>query len=155
MALPFDWTGPVLQRPDVTALDEEALLQLVQRDAQRRFDLERGPLMRVSLYSRGHADHVLLLSVHHVVADFWSLSVLVHELLVLYRSEVDGVPAPLPEPPPVTRTTRSFRSGYIAVISLTLQELPSIPGSSRATRAGAASCHRAAGARPRRSAPYV
>ena len=108
VALPFDWTGPVLQRPDVTALDEEALLELVQRDAQRRFDLERGPLMRVSLYSRGHADHVLLLSVHHAVADFWSLSVLVHELLVLYRSEVDGVPAPLPEPPPVTAPERGL-----------------------------------------------
>ncbi|HEY0640684.1 MAG TPA: amino acid adenylation domain-containing protein [Pseudonocardiaceae bacterium] len=95
VARPFDRDGPVLEHHDVTALDEAELRQRVQRDAQRRFDLERGPLLRVSLYTRGPADHVLLLSVHHVVADFWSLSVLVDDLLALY-----GGSALPPSPPP-------------------------------------------------------
>ncbi|HET8643613.1 MAG TPA: amino acid adenylation domain-containing protein [Pseudonocardiaceae bacterium] len=98
----FDWAGPVLERHDVAALDDDALRQRVQADALRRFDLERGPLLRLSLYSRGHADQVLLLSVHHVVADFWSLSVLVDELLTLYRGELAGVAAPLPELAPAS-----------------------------------------------------
>jgi amino acid adenylation domain-containing protein len=80
----FDRSGPVLTRHQVPDLDEAALRQRVQADADRGFDLERGPLFRVSLYSRGESDHVLLLAMHHTITDFWSLSILVDELLADY-----------------------------------------------------------------------
>ncbi len=81
----FDWPGPVLVRHDVAGLGEAELRRRVQADADRPFDLATGPLLRVSLYSSGEADHVLLLSLHHTITDFWSLSVLVDELLARYR----------------------------------------------------------------------
>jgi amino acid adenylation domain-containing protein len=50
------------------------------------FDLERGPLMRVTLLKRSEVNHVLLLSVHHIVTDFWSLAVVIHEMGALYSA---------------------------------------------------------------------
>jgi len=84
----FDWSGPVLAHHDVTNLGEAELRQRVQADADRPFDLATGPLLRVSLYSRGATEHVLLLSLHHTITDFWSMSVLVDELLTRYRTAV-------------------------------------------------------------------
>ncbi|MGE3912650.1 MAG: condensation domain-containing protein, partial [Chloroflexota bacterium] len=60
------------------------------------FDLERGPLLRVTLFRRAHADDVLLLAVHHLAVDFWSLEVLVEELRALYEAALAGRPANLP-----------------------------------------------------------
>ena len=88
------WSGPVLVRHDATGWDGGQLRQRVQADADRRFDLAAGPLFRVALYSRGPADHVLLLSLHHAITDFWSLSVLVDEVLAGYTG------TPLPARPP-------------------------------------------------------
>jgi len=61
----------------------------------RPFDLERGPLMRVTLFTRSAQEHVLLLGMHHIVTDLWSLAVFLHELGVLYTAEKTGVPASL------------------------------------------------------------
>jgi len=93
------WDGPVADHHDVPGLDDGSLRQRIEADARRGFDLAAGPLFRASLYSRAPEDHVLLLSVHHVVADFWSLSVLVDDLLALYAAELAGVAAGLPELP--------------------------------------------------------
>ncbi|HET8642531.1 MAG TPA: amino acid adenylation domain-containing protein [Pseudonocardiaceae bacterium] len=79
-----DFAEPVLRRRAAEGVDERELRRLVLQDAERPFDLERGPLLRVTLYTATADDHVLLLSVHHVVSDFWSLSVLVDDLLALY-----------------------------------------------------------------------
>ena len=49
-------------------------------EAYRPFDLERGPVLRVSLFMRSAQEHILLLVVHHIVIDFWSLAVLLNEL---------------------------------------------------------------------------
>jgi amino acid adenylation domain-containing protein len=78
-------SGPVLERHRLPGLAEDALRRRVQADADRPFDLARGPLFRASLYSRADTDHVLLLSLHHAVTDFWSLTVLVDELLAGYQ----------------------------------------------------------------------
>jgi amino acid adenylation domain-containing protein len=72
---------------DATGLKEEALRSRLVAEAHRPFDLERGPLMRVSLFRRGPAEHVLLLAVHHIISDFWSLSVLTRELGEAYAAE--------------------------------------------------------------------
>ncbi|MES1244335.1 MAG: amino acid adenylation domain-containing protein, partial [Acidobacteriota bacterium] len=61
-------------------------------EAFRPFDLERGPLVRVRVRSISPDEHELLLVVHHLVSDFWSLTLLVRELAALYRQE--ELPAP-------------------------------------------------------------
>ncbi len=66
-------------------------------DALQPFDLERGPLLRCTLLRVGGSDHVLLLSVHHIVWDGWSLGVFIRELSALYRATLEGRPAALPE----------------------------------------------------------
>ncbi|HVB55146.1 MAG TPA: condensation domain-containing protein [Candidatus Acidoferrales bacterium] len=65
-------------------------------EAYRPFDLERGPLLRVILFTRSEREHILLLVVHHIVVDFWSLAILLDELGILYPAESAGVKAPLP-----------------------------------------------------------
>jgi amino acid adenylation domain-containing protein len=68
-------------------------------EARRPFDLEHGPLLRAELLCLAEAEHVLLLSVHHIVADGWSIEVLVRELAALYAACRAGAPSPLPPPP--------------------------------------------------------
>jgi amino acid adenylation domain-containing protein len=74
---------------------DELQTRLVE-ETQRRFDLERGPVMRVSLFTRSAQEHILLLVIHHIVVDFWSLAVILNELGVLYAAEKAGRPAALP-----------------------------------------------------------
>ncbi|HEX8282845.1 MAG TPA: amino acid adenylation domain-containing protein [Pyrinomonadaceae bacterium] len=83
---------------DAEGLGEDELGVLLTEEAARRFDLEAGPVFRVRLFQRPAEGHVVLLVVHHIVADFWSLSVLAHELGVLYAAEVSGSQAALPDP---------------------------------------------------------
>jgi amino acid adenylation domain-containing protein len=81
-----DPAGPLLVHQDVAGLSDQELRHRVQADADRPFDLARGPLFRARLCTRAPDDHVLLLSVHHTITDFWSLSVLVDELVAAYHS---------------------------------------------------------------------
>jgi amino acid adenylation domain-containing protein len=60
------------------------------------FDLERGPLLRVRLFTCTPEHHVLLLTVHHLVCDAWSLWLLLKELGDAYQAEADGAAAVLP-----------------------------------------------------------
>jgi amino acid adenylation domain-containing protein len=59
---------------------EAELLRLVRAEARRPFDLARGPLLRALLYKIAEDDHALILTMHHIVCDGWSLGVLVREL---------------------------------------------------------------------------
>ncbi len=63
------------------------------------FDLERGPLVRRSLLRLGDDDHLLLLALHHIVSDGWSMGVLGGELRDLYVAFQRGAPSPLPPLP--------------------------------------------------------
>ncbi|HEX7406602.1 MAG TPA: amino acid adenylation domain-containing protein, partial [Candidatus Binatia bacterium] len=81
---------------DASAWCGDELKTRLVEDAYRPFDLERGPLLRASLFSCSAHEHILLLVVHHIVIDFWSLAVLLTELGVLYSGEQAGVPAALP-----------------------------------------------------------
>ncbi|MFP2900473.1 amino acid adenylation domain-containing protein, partial [Corallococcus sp. 4LFB] len=80
------------------AREEEALRQ-AQEEARRPFDLARGPLLRVTLLQLAERQHLLLLTMHHIVSDGWSMSVLVRELVALYEAFRTGKPSPLPELP--------------------------------------------------------
>ncbi len=78
---------------------EAELHRLVGGEASTPFDLERGPLIRGRLVRLAADDHVLLLTMHHIVSDGWSMGVLVHELSVLYASYRRGEEDPLPPLP--------------------------------------------------------
>nr|WP_314492031.1 non-ribosomal peptide synthetase [uncultured Pseudomonas sp.] len=78
---------------------ERYLRDYVQAEAQRPFDLRRGPLMRVGLLRVAVDDHVLLVTQHHIVSDGWSMQVMVDELVALYAAGCAGVPANLPALP--------------------------------------------------------
>jgi amino acid adenylation domain-containing protein len=73
------------------------LSRLAREEGLRAFDLSHGPLLRVSLLRLGEEDHVILLSMHHIVGDGWSMGLLVRELTTLYRALAAGEPPPLPE----------------------------------------------------------
>ncbi|HYX25277.1 MAG TPA: amino acid adenylation domain-containing protein [Thermoanaerobaculia bacterium] len=73
--------------------------QLATRDARQAFDLARGPLLRAGLLRLSDREHVLLLTLHHIVSDGWSMRVLTREVSVLYAAFSRGLPSPLPELP--------------------------------------------------------
>jgi hypothetical protein len=81
---------------DGSAWSGDELNARLVEEAYRPFDLERGPLLRVSLIMRSAREHILLLVVHHIVIDFWSLAILLDELGVLYPAQCAGVKAALP-----------------------------------------------------------
>ena len=78
---------------------EETALQLCMEEAQRPFDLTRDILLRAKLLRLGEADHILILTMHHIASDGWSVGVLNSELGTLYEAFVKGNPSPLPELP--------------------------------------------------------
>ncbi|WP_163998551.1 non-ribosomal peptide synthase/polyketide synthase [Pyxidicoccus caerfyrddinensis] len=80
-----------------TARREEEARRLTNAEAQRPFDLERGPLLRATLLKLEAQEHVLLLTMHHIVSDGWSMGVLVREVGMLYAAFSEGQPSPLPE----------------------------------------------------------
>src|SRR3569833_2396559 len=84
-------------------LDRSAALQQHRHlEATEGFDLSRSPLIRGRLLRLGAQEHVLLLTMHHIVSDGWSLSVLVKELEALYRAyALEGVSAQTDPLPPL------------------------------------------------------
>ncbi|MCP4661373.1 MAG: non-ribosomal peptide synthetase, partial [bacterium] len=74
-----------------------AAVELARREARRPFDLTRAPLLRVVLLRRDPGTHLLLLTVHHIAFDGWSIDVALRELAALYQAFANGDPSPLPE----------------------------------------------------------
>ncbi|HKG80667.1 MAG TPA: condensation domain-containing protein, partial [Pyrinomonadaceae bacterium] len=79
-----------------------------QRDAQvlqtaseaaRAMDLARGPLFRAVLLRLGEEEHVLVLTMHHIISDGWSMGVFIREMATIYEAYAGGQPSPLPEMP--------------------------------------------------------
>jgi amino acid adenylation domain-containing protein len=91
---------PVEDLSGLSEADREAAVRLRAREeARRAFDLSAGPLFRAALLRLGKEDHVLLLSMHHIVSDGWSMGVLFRELSTLYAAYREGGESPLPELP--------------------------------------------------------
>ncbi len=92
-----------IQLIDLTAWPEAEReaegLRLVAQEAHRPFNLAQGPLLRIALLRLGEFDHVLLLVLHHIISDLWSLEVLIREMWALYEAYLANEPSPLPELP--------------------------------------------------------
>ena len=81
--------------------DREArAAELAAELALRPFDLRSPPLLRAGLQRLGPDDHVLVLAAEHLVADAWSLKVILEELSAIYRAQVGAGPVPACPPPP-------------------------------------------------------
>ena len=78
---------------------DDVARRLLDVEMARPFDLARGPLVRALLVRLGAEEHLALFNLHHIVADGWSLGVLVRELGALYRAFAAGQPSPLPPLP--------------------------------------------------------
>ncbi|WP_344681211.1 amino acid adenylation domain-containing protein [Saccharopolyspora taberi] len=78
---------------------EEYVREWARRQARRSFDLQRGPLFRVSVLRVAPDEWLLVVVLHHSVSDGWSLGVLLRELSVLYGDYVAGRQSSLPELP--------------------------------------------------------
>ncbi len=90
------WRLPLV---DLTGLGGDEARRLAQEQGLRPFDLQREPPLRILLLSTAPDEHELLVTLHHIAADGWSLEVLVRELGVLYRAFTRREPSPLPDLP--------------------------------------------------------
>ncbi|MEG5083549.1 amino acid adenylation domain-containing protein [Microcoleus sp. AT8-B4] len=91
---------PVIDLREVPQSDREAAVkQLSAKEAQQPFDLERGPLLGTSLLQLSEEEYVLLLTMHHIVSDGWSIGVLARELAAIYEALSAGNQPQLPELP--------------------------------------------------------
>jgi len=74
---------------------ERELSRVTAEEARRPFQLEQGPLFRVTLVRLQETHYVLLMTMHHIISDAWSLGVLSRELGLLYEAYASGRPSPL------------------------------------------------------------
>jgi condensation domain-containing protein len=90
--LHFHELSPAQQHP-------EAVAELAQGIFRKPFDMVAGPLYRSAVFRRSADDHVLVLAIHHAVADGWTLGVFVQDLFAAYLQQMRGIHTPLPPVP--------------------------------------------------------
>ncbi|MGA1839224.1 MAG: condensation domain-containing protein [bacterium] len=83
---------------DTTNLTWEEINNQIAISCQHSFNLKKGPLMRVSLFSRTQEEHFLLLHMHQIIFDAWSSLILLDELQILYSAQKAGTSAFLMPP---------------------------------------------------------
>jgi amino acid adenylation domain-containing protein len=95
------WQPPHLLEIDLRRLAKEQregeARRLAEEEGARPFDLERGPLARISVVKLDHDDHVLVLNLHHIVGDQWSFGILGRDFAAYYNALCQNLP--LPETP--------------------------------------------------------
>ncbi|MET3457534.1 non-ribosomal peptide synthase/polyketide synthase [Pseudomonas kilonensis] len=96
-------TALVIGRKDFSALPaaerEQAVRQAAEAQSLQPFDLSSGPLLRVELLTLDEREHVLLLTLHHIVSDGWSMNVLIDEFIRFYDAHEAGVAPQLADLP--------------------------------------------------------
>ncbi|WP_437646498.1 amino acid adenylation domain-containing protein [Sorangium sp. So ce362] len=107
---------------DLGAVPEESreaeALRLLEEQARRPFDLRRGPLLRIALARLGEREHLLLVVLHHIVSDGWSMNVLVREVAELYTADAEGRPAALPALPIQYADYARWQRGWLTETAL-------------------------------------
>ncbi|MCC5616018.1 amino acid adenylation domain-containing protein [Nostoc sp. CHAB 5836] len=88
---------PIFDLRELTLNQQEAeVKKQASEEAQQAFSLKEDLLLRVKLLRLGESEHIILLTMHHIVSDGWSIDILVRELATLYQAFCDGQPSPLP-----------------------------------------------------------
>lgn len=89
---------PLVDLMEVPKEERESRASVLARaEAQTPFDLSTGPLLRVRILRLTSTEHIVLFTMHHIVADGWSMGVVVREVAALYTAFVQRHPSPLPE----------------------------------------------------------
>jgi amino acid adenylation domain-containing protein len=92
------WVPVCFTVHDRSGIDLPRLREEIYEVSQKPFDLRTVPLMRIDLFKRSADDHVLLVTIHHIAADGWSICLLLDDLRLLYPAELKGGAAPPPRP---------------------------------------------------------
>ncbi|MFE1744009.1 amino acid adenylation domain-containing protein [Coleofasciculus sp. H7-2] len=93
-------TFPVIDLQAFSEADrEEKIQQLIAEAALKPFDLTQAPLFRMQLLQLGEEEHILVLVLHHIIFDLWSIGVLLQEVTELYKAFTTGEISLLPELP--------------------------------------------------------
>jgi amino acid adenylation domain-containing protein len=96
-----EWEHWRLLVEDLTGRVEEEreaeIRRMAREEAATRFDLSRGPLIRVKALKVQEEEYVALVTMHHIVSDAWSMGVLLREICALYEAMSEGKKSPLPE----------------------------------------------------------
>ncbi|MEG4838962.1 amino acid adenylation domain-containing protein [Microcoleus sp. B9-D4] len=94
----LNFTLAIVNLRELSQAEREAeAMRLAAEEARQPFDLTKWPLLRVTLLHLDETEYLLLVTVHHIVADGWSMGVLVREVAALYEAFSSGKPSPLPE----------------------------------------------------------
>ncbi|NKQ35830.1 MAG: amino acid adenylation domain-containing protein [Chloroflexi bacterium] len=88
---------------DAAAWNDQQLEARLHAQVIKPFDLENGPLLRIHILTRSPNEHIVLLSMHHIITDMWSLAIIMYEFGQLYSAETTGA-APKLKPQKYTYT---------------------------------------------------
>ncbi|MGD1922163.1 MAG: condensation domain-containing protein, partial [Pleurocapsa sp.] len=91
----LDLTVRDLQQLDADAQEEQAA-ELFRQETAKAFDLEQDLLLRVTVIRLSPQQHIVLLLMHHIISDGWSMDILIKELITLYKSYLVEETSPLP-----------------------------------------------------------
>ncbi|MDF5731658.1 MAG: condensation domain-containing protein, partial [Rhizonema sp. PD38] len=87
---------PVIDLSELLETDIETKIQkLIAAEVQQPFNLTKGPLLRTTLLHLTEKEHVLLVTMHHIISDGWSMGIFIQELSALYEAFSGGKPSPL------------------------------------------------------------
>jgi len=93
---PWPCDLPIVDLSHMSAAERESTAQrLVDKERSKPFDLQQGPLLRVSIIRLAFEECVMVFSMHHIISDGWSMQVLVRELCTLYEDFAHGRPSSL------------------------------------------------------------
>lgn len=89
---------PIIDLQNIEKSEQEAKARgLAEKEVLQSFDLTRSPLIRLKFYVLNKDNYLLCITVHHTIADGWSLGVFLSELILVYQNLTTGKPYPLPE----------------------------------------------------------
>jgi len=97
---PFEIPIPIIDLADLPPEEQpQKVSALVLSQGQRRFDLEKGPMIRITLITLSENQHILVMCEHHLIHDGWTQEVILQEFVAHYTAFVQGKPSPLPDLP--------------------------------------------------------
>ncbi|HSN99533.1 MAG TPA: condensation domain-containing protein, partial [Candidatus Nanopelagicales bacterium] len=112
---PPAWDLPIVDLSHLPgALREDAARRRADEEARRPFHLATGPLLRTTLLRLDEREHVLCVTMQHIVSDEWSIGVLVKEIIALYTAFTEGRPSPLPELPIQYADYAAWQRGWLS-----------------------------------------